>query len=115
MTYRRIPAAAALLAVVATGGCAPASGLLDAQDGTSSPTCRIHQTRGPADRYTAGAHADPRSVLQLMRYYTANGTKAYCDGKPPTDTDHLWTRLYTELGGSAAHLSPADKTDTTTR
>jgi hypothetical protein len=34
----------------------------------------------------------------MLRYYTANGAKAFCDGKPSTGTDRRWTDLYTALG-----------------
>ncbi|MEW1859794.1 MULTISPECIES: hypothetical protein [unclassified Streptomyces] len=105
----RRPLAAALttvFAAAALSACAgPTTGPLDAQTATPSPTCRVHQTKQPALPYTAGAHADTISVLQLMHYYTANGTKAFCDGKPPTDADRQWTDLYTRLGGAPAHLS----------
>ncbi|WP_406210175.1 hypothetical protein OH807_40160 [Kitasatospora sp. NBC_01560] len=98
--------AAALLA-----GCAGAgTGSLDAQSATPSPTCLVHQTNQPADRYTAGANSDTRSVLEMMRYYTANGTKAYCDGKPATSTDRRWTELYTDLGGDPVHVPRPDRT-----
>lgn len=64
----------------------------------------MHQTKEPASRYTAGSRSDPRSVLELMHYFTANGTKTYCDGKPPTRTDHQWMDLYSKLGGALSHL-----------
>lgn len=80
------------------------SGSFDAQSATPSPTCLQHQTGTPDRRYTGGVNADPTAVLDLMRFYTANGTKAYCDGKPPTDADRRWTTLYTTLGGDPAHV-----------
>ncbi|MFD9124554.1 hypothetical protein [Kitasatospora sp. NPDC059571] len=93
-------APALIAAVTALTGCsADHSGSFDAQAGTPSPTCLQHQTRTPGTPYTAGESADPRAVLEMMRYYTANGTKHYCDGKPPTDTDQRWTALYRTLGG----------------
>ncbi|WP_433888475.1 hypothetical protein [Streptomyces sp. CA-111067] len=101
MTYRRIVPAAAMLAALALGGCAHSGGgALNAQDATATPACRVHQNQQPSERYTAGARSDPRSVLELMRYYTANGGKAFCDGKPPTRTDQRWTDLYARLGGA---------------
>ncbi|WP_267886062.1 hypothetical protein [Kitasatospora azatica] len=39
-----------------------------------------------------------------MRFYTANGTKAYCDGRPATATDQQWTQLYRTLGGDPVHV-----------
>ncbi|MEU3495291.1 hypothetical protein [Kitasatospora cineracea] len=101
-----------LLAVTAAlltgcGGGKP-DGSFDAQPGTPSPTCLQHQQQEPGGKYTSGQQSDPRAVLEMMRFYTANGTKAYCDGEPPTDTDRRWTELYTTLGGDASHLPPQD-------
>ncbi|GHE25831.1 hypothetical protein GCM10018781_77760 [Kitasatospora indigofera] len=79
-------------------------GSFDAQPGTPSPSCLQHQAQDPGTKYTGGEKSDPRSVLEMMRFYTANGTKAFCDGKPPTDTDRRWTDLYAKLGGDASHV-----------
>lgn len=106
MIHRKIATGAALLAAAVLSGCASAhDGALDTQPSTPSPTCRVHQTAEPGSRYSAGPGATTRSVLELMRYYTANGTKTFCDGKPPTDTDKRWTDLYTELGGERRHVA----------
>ncbi|SDY92377.1 hypothetical protein SAMN05661080_05034 [Modestobacter sp. DSM 44400] len=36
-----------------------------------------------------------------LTYYTANGDKRYCDGKPPTTTtDKEWAQLYVQLTGN---------------
>ncbi|WP_371483555.1 hypothetical protein [Kitasatospora sp. NBC_00315] len=112
MTPHRVLPLAALLATVLLGGCgASDDGSLDSQAATPTPTCLVHQANQPANRYTDGTGADTRSVLEMMRYYTANGTKAFCDGKPPTSTDLRWMNLYTTLGGDGAHVParPADK------
>ncbi|MFF4345674.1 hypothetical protein ACFY00_37940 [Kitasatospora sp. NPDC001540] len=99
--------AAALLTGCGGGG---SDGSFDAQPGTPSPTCLQHQEQQPGSRYTGGERSDPTAVLEMMRFYTANGTKAYCDGRPPTDTDLRWMRLYTDLGGDAGHVAaPAAK------
>ncbi len=96
----------ALAAVLSTAACGSASheGSFDAQPSTASPTCLAHQTATPGKRYTGGEDSDPMSVLELMRFYTANGTKAYCDGGPPTATDKRWTTLYVTLGGDPGRL-----------
>jgi hypothetical protein len=94
-----------LVACLLLGGCAGEQrGSLDAQPGTPSPTCLVHQTRRPGGDYTAGRDADTRSVLEMMRYYTVNGTKPYCDGEPPGSADRAWTDLYTSLGGDRSHV-----------
>ncbi|MEV8099865.1 hypothetical protein [Kitasatospora sp. NPDC085879] len=95
--------AAPLLAACATGR----DDSFDAQTGTPSPSCLQHQSTLPGTRYTGGDESDPTAVLQMMRFYTANGTKAFCDGRPPTDADRRWTELYTQLGGDAQHVAPA--------
>ncbi|MEV4561469.1 hypothetical protein AB0K51_31415 [Kitasatospora sp. NPDC049285] len=97
----------AALPVLFLAGCAgPSRGSLDTQPATPSPSCLAHQTREPAERYTAGRSADTTAVLEMMRYYTANGRTPYCDGKPPTAADRAWQQLYTRLGGDPAHLEP---------
>ncbi|AUG75357.1 hypothetical protein CFP65_0390 [Kitasatospora sp. MMS16-BH015] len=99
-----------LVLVLALGPLAAAcggneNGSFDAQPGTPSPSCLQHQQQEPGIRYTAGQKADPTSVLTMMRFYTANGTKAYCDGKPATETDLRWTQLYRSLGGDPSHVA----------
>ncbi|WP_052443243.1 hypothetical protein [Streptacidiphilus neutrinimicus] len=96
---------AALLAAAALlSGCTATEGALNAQPDTPSPTCLVHQSKNPATRYTAGTSADTLSVLEMMRYYTANGTKPFCDGKPATATDRRWMELYMRLGGNPTHI-----------
>ncbi|MGW2787576.1 hypothetical protein ACWC3X_41340 [Streptomyces populi] len=100
MARRLIAPVTALLGAIALGGCGTsADGRLDAQANDPTPVCRIHQKQLPGSRYTAGPKADTAAVLQMLRYYTANGAKAFCDGKPPTGTDRRWTDLYTALRG----------------
>ncbi|MFJ5228381.1 hypothetical protein ACIQBJ_00650 [Kitasatospora sp. NPDC088391] len=91
--------------VLLLAGCSgPERGSLDAQPATPSPPCLVHQSREPAERYTAGRDADTAAVLEMMRYFTAHGSAPYCDGKPPTATDLAWRRLYTGLGGDPAKV-----------
>ncbi|MFF3411920.1 hypothetical protein ACFYW8_38360 [Streptomyces sp. NPDC002742] len=100
MARRPIAPVAALLGALALGGCgASPDGRLDVQTNDPTLVCRVHQKQAPGSRYTAGAKADTGAVLQMLRYYTANGAKAFCDGKPSTGTDRRWTDLYTALGG----------------
>ncbi|WP_327064591.1 hypothetical protein OG500_01930 [Kitasatospora sp. NBC_01250] len=103
---RHTPAALALLlACGLASGCSPSSdGVFDARATTASRTCQAHQTQQPGHRYTAGPGADTESILMMMRYYTANGTKTFCDGHPPTPTDVRWMDLYQALGGEPAHI-----------
>ncbi|MFI5533972.1 hypothetical protein ACIA8O_36085 [Kitasatospora sp. NPDC051853] len=93
-----------LLALSTTACTADTDGRFDAHTATPSPTCIRHQSHDPGTDYTAGQQADPRAVLEMMRFYTANGTKAYCDNQPPTTTDQHWNDLYTQLGGDPHNL-----------
>lgn len=91
------------LTLLAACGGGP-DGSFDAQPGTPSPSCLPHQTQVPGVRYTGGQAADPRAVLEMMRFYTAHGTKAFCDGGPATATDREWISLYGRLGGDPSHV-----------
>ncbi|MFE9249616.1 hypothetical protein [Streptomyces sp. NPDC007088] len=96
-----------LLSALAMAGCSAPSddGRFDAQSASPSPTCRVHQKTEPGRRYTGGPRADTGAVLEMMRYYTAHGTKRFCDGRGPTATDREWTDLYARLGGERAHVT----------
>jgi hypothetical protein len=100
----------ALLLAPLTAACGTdADGRFDAQSATPSPACIRHQTREPGRSYTAGQQSDPHAVLEMMRFYTANGTKPYCDGAAPTAADRRWTGLYVELGGNSHNLSKTQR------
>ncbi|MFE0462976.1 hypothetical protein ACFW1A_27350 [Kitasatospora sp. NPDC058965] len=105
----RAPAVLALAVALCSfaAGCGDSSsrGGFDAQPATPSPSCLPHQQQAPDTRYTGGTKSDPMSVLTMMRFYTANGTKAYCDGRPATATDRAWTELYRALGGDPSHVA----------
>ncbi|MEV4613176.1 hypothetical protein AB0K43_11320 [Kitasatospora sp. NPDC049258] len=105
MTTRRLLSLILLAAPLLAACGAEPDGSFDARPGTPSPTCIQHQSQDPGAKYTGGEKSDPRSVLEMMRFYTANGTKAYCDGKPPTATDRRWTELYATLGGDPRHVA----------
>jgi len=69
-------------------------------------TCMTHQKHRPTSAYTGGQQASSELLLGMFAYYTANGTKAYCDRKPPTDTDRTWARRYVGLGGTSENVAP---------
>ncbi|WP_052707769.1 hypothetical protein [Streptomyces rubellomurinus] len=104
---RALPALVVALTLCSlTTGCGGnENGSFDAHPATPSPSCLQHQQQEPGTRYTGGEKSDPTSVLTMMRFYTANGTKAYCDGKPATTTDLRWTQLYRALGGDPSHVT----------
>ncbi|GAA1226644.1 hypothetical protein GCM10009665_16480 [Kitasatospora nipponensis] len=102
--YRTLLVALALASLTTACGGSDDNGRFDAQSATPSPTCQQHQSRQPGTQYTGKEKSDPTSVLEMMRYYTANGIKPYCDGKPATATDQQWTQLYLALGGDPTHI-----------
>lgn len=70
------------------------------QPNAASQRCQLHQTQAPTTAYPGGPNGTTALELPFLAYYTANGNKAYCDGKPPTDTDKTWARLYVDLTGN---------------
>ncbi|MDQ6873857.1 MAG: hypothetical protein M3042_02165 [Actinomycetota bacterium] len=58
----------------------------------------VHQTAPPDSDYTSGSKANTGKILRMLRYYNANGDKAYCDKKLANPTDNAWARLYVRLG-----------------
>ncbi|MFE5508670.1 hypothetical protein ACFQ73_39240 [Amycolatopsis japonica] len=61
-------------------------------------TCMKHQPRAPGARYTDDSIRRTDETLALLRYYTANGAKPYCDGNDVTDIDRQWIDVYLALG-----------------
>ncbi len=72
--------------------------------GSQPQTCMTHQQRRPTAAYTAGNTAVSDVELPMLAYYTANGNKAYCDGRPPTATDRSWLTLYVHDGAEPVHV-----------
>ncbi|MGB3442637.1 MAG: hypothetical protein WBA97_28165 [Actinophytocola sp.] len=75
---------------------------------TNSPdglACMKHQPHPPGPRYTDKSLRRTDDSLALLRYYTANGTKPYCDNKGPTETDRQWARIYVRLGADSANIA----------
>lgn len=95
-----VPVAAMLLA-----GCSGDDGRFDPGD-SDEITCMEHQSDEPGTAYTSGEDGDTAAILAVFRYYVTNGSKPYCDGEPPTDTDRLWAKLVVDLGGSEASVAP---------
>ncbi len=99
-------AALALLAVpvLLVAGCSSDDGRFD-PGGQDEITCMEHQEDSPGTAYTGGAEGDTAAILQVFRYYVANGDKPYCDDEPPTETDKEWAQLVVDLGGSRDSVS----------
>jgi hypothetical protein len=68
-------------------------------------TCMKHQQDPPGTRYTDTTQRRTDETLALLRYYTANGAKPYCDGKGPTETDQQWAGIYVHLGADRKHVA----------
>ncbi|WP_436774292.1 hypothetical protein [Yinghuangia sp. YIM S09857] len=79
------------------GGFAPAPG---------TAACQEHQANEPGVEYTSEEEGDTGKVFEMLRHYTANGRKPFCDGKPPTDLDKRWAGLFLGFGADAGLLAP---------
>jgi hypothetical protein len=88
--------------LAAVGGCssAPEPGPVFDNQEAQALTCMAHQTASPGARYTAAELRNTGEVLALMRYFTANGAKPYCDAAPATAADKAWAQVYVDLGGT---------------
>jgi hypothetical protein len=103
-------ATCALALLVASGGLSGCSSSSKApagpatfvtQEGFSvqaaTQPCLLHQADAPTREFMGGPSSSPAVQLPFMAYLTANGTKAFCDGKPATGTDKKWADLYVTL------------------
>lgn len=68
-------------------------------------TCMKHQPQPPGTRYTDDTTRRTGETLALLRYYTANGAKPYCDGHGPTDIDRQWVDIYVSLGADRKNVA----------
>jgi hypothetical protein len=102
-------------AVVATGllfilaGCGsspPEPGLVFDNEGGAALTCMKHQPALPGARYTDPAFRNTGEIFTLLRYYTANGNKPYCDRNPATDIDKKWAQFYVTQGAAQSNVAP---------
>ena len=96
--------AALVLGALALSGCSGDNGRFDPGQGEDSK-CMEHQDESPGTAYTGGDQAETAAILQVFRYYVANGDKPYCDDEPPTETDKEWAQLVVDLGGSRDSVS----------
>jgi hypothetical protein len=93
---------AAAYSVANAGG--PGGGAFDEQAKEAKPACMVHQKAKPGKQYTGGADANTGKVLRMLRYYSVNGAKPYCDGKAHTAVDRAWAKLYVDLGADPAKV-----------
>jgi hypothetical protein len=68
-------------------------------------TCMKHQSQPPGIRYTDHTARRTDKNLALLRYYTANSAKPYCDGHGPTDIDRQWLGIYVGLGADRKNVA----------
>lgn len=67
------------------------------------PACMQHQgSPAPTMGQPAG---DTAQILGVLKYYTARGTQAFCDGRPASPTDLDWMRLYVRAGADPANVA----------
>jgi hypothetical protein len=98
-----------LAAILVTAACssdpAPDPGPRFDNGEQAEITCMMHQPHAPGARYTDEALRRTDESMALLRYYTANGRKSYCDGAGPTDIDRSWIRLYVQLGADESNVA----------
>lgn len=97
---------ALLVATLGTGGCADDGGPVFDNEGGRELSCMQHQPEPPGSRYTDAERRNTAEQLAVLRYYTAYGSKPYCDGAAPTDADRAWAELYVQLGADRSHVAP---------
>ncbi len=102
-SQRTVYAVAAVAVFLA--GCSSDDGRFDVGD-SEDITCMEHQNDEPGEAYTGGDKGDTAAILAVFRYYVSNGSKDYCDGEPPTETDQKWAQLVVDLGGSPDSVAP---------
>ena len=95
-----------VLAALALAACSSeptATAAFDDQQ-QSDISCMKHQEQTPGEEYFDEGNWDTVVSLSILRYYTANGTKPYCDGKEATAADQGWRKLYVRMGADQANI-----------
>jgi hypothetical protein len=93
--------------MLAVAGCTEDPGPVFADADGREISCMQHQPEPPGSRYTDPESRDTTEILTVLRYYTANGTKPYCDGTGPTTADRAWAQLYLGQGADPTNIAPA--------
>jgi hypothetical protein len=88
-----------LAAAMLVAGCGSSSSpAFTTQSGVradaATQSCLVHQKSHPTADYQGGPNGRTTDVLTFLAYYTANGNKQFCDGKPATAKDKAWAALY---------------------
>lgn len=95
----------AALSACGSASSATARPSFDDQAG-ATVSCLVHQSRRPTPLYLTGPREDTFAILQMLRYYTQNGTKPYCDGRRATAVDRAWATRYVQLGADPSRVQP---------
>jgi hypothetical protein len=104
MVMRRLVVLCALL-VAACGTSSAEPGPVFDDEGGTELTCLKHQAAPPGARYSEEGMRNSAEVLNLLRYYTANGRKSYCDGAGASADDKAWGELYVKLGADHTNVA----------
>lgn len=95
-----------VFAALALTACTSQSGATaqfdDEQQGDIA--CMRHQDQTPGEEYFDEGNWDTVVSLSILRYYTTNGAKPYCDGKAATEADQGWRKLYVQMGADQTNL-----------
>ena len=97
----------AVLALAALAACSTTPETATAQfddEQQSDISCLKHQDQTPGEEYFDEGNWDTVVSLSILRYYTSNGTKPYCDGKEATAADQGWRKLYVQMGADQTNL-----------
>ncbi|MGW4528830.1 hypothetical protein [Amycolatopsis sp. NPDC004378] len=105
MTMRAILALACCFSVVSCSSAPSDPGPVFDNEGNQSISCMKHQQTGPGARYRDPDRIRTDETLPLLRYYTANGRKNYCDGAVPSDADRAWAGVYVNLGADRVNVA----------
>ncbi|MEV6238327.1 hypothetical protein [Lentzea sp. NPDC051838] len=94
---------AALFALAACSTSGSATAQFDDEQ-QSDISCMKHQEQTPGEEYFDEGNWDTVVSLSILRYYTSNGTKPYCDGKGASEADEGWKKLYLQMGADQTHI-----------
>ena len=96
-----------VLTVLALAACSTTSETATAafdDEQQSDVSCLKHQDETPGEEYFDEGNWDTVVSLSILRYYTSNGTKPYCDGKGASEADEGWKKLYVQMGADQTNL-----------
>ena len=97
-----------IAAALMLAGCTAAGADADVRfddEAQAEVTCMKHQTSPPGKTYTDAEGVPTDAVLPVLRYYTKNGRKKYCDGADPNANDKAWAAVYVDLGANSANVA----------